>query len=606
MGKKFSIDTGSMLLQLDFSSDYPLRELIHKDSGTISNKDRELFQIKIYGSVLSNKDFELKQVLCAEDEVEKLIGVHYAKDEDQLEVKVFFIWNKRKECEDKSLRILYQVYDGYKYGVPYDSFIRIPLVSDIEYDGGRKDTLLPPGCQFRNSAGKPVIVPMSSKEFSSDIKLPLVLLGEDKKHGYSITFPNYSDLENEGCVQNQSKFFALMDTVSAVRSGFVRMAPDASFNDTVEIKINAIDHGWPEAFDKYRDDWASEYDFSEYERKDLQWIKETAVHYFLFLYGNEGFDHKTGKFDIQGLLERGKEFGGFDTVTFWNQYPRLGIDERNQWDFHKDFPGGIEAIREAIGELHKRGIKVLLPFIPWDRGNQESTDSMGTQFAELIKMTDADGYQMDTMYNVPFSFRKKTDEIKQGVLLQSQFHPVKNHPTEFITSSWDEYWAHEAMPEVDVFRFMLPEHIAPVISRWQRCEGKTELIQRAIFDAAPIMIWTDVFGRIMSYTEEQKKMIREWKSVYMKFRGIFQGSKSIPLYPISKEGLYCNVYSDGNGSDIYAIYNETEEMTSGEIDLWHDSSRVDVILGSGRMKLCENKLNVQLSGKQIMQVLVSR
>ena len=62
MGKKFSIDTGSMLLQLDFSSDYPLRELIHKDSGTISNKDRELFQIKIYGSVLSNKDFELKQV----------------------------------------------------------------------------------------------------------------------------------------------------------------------------------------------------------------------------------------------------------------------------------------------------------------------------------------------------------------------------------------------------------------------------------------------------------------------------------------------------------------------------------------------------------------
>lgn len=47
-------------------------------------------------------------------------------------------------------------------------------------------------------------------------------------------------------------------------------------------------------------------------------------------------------------------------------------------------------------------------------------------------------------------------------------------------------------------------------------------------------------------------------------------------------------------------------MTSGEIDLWHDSSRVDVILGSGRMKLCENKLNVQLSGKQIMQVLVSR
>lgn len=599
--KQFSVDTGALALELDFEKDHPLRRLVHKAAGTVSNRNRDLFQIRIYGKELGSGDFELAHVFTAEDEMEKLIGAFYTRDEDLLKVRVYFTWNKCRE-EGGSLRILYQVYDGYKYGVPYDSFIRIPLVSDIEYDGRGKDTLLPPGCQFRNASGKPVIIPMSGKEFSSDIKLPLVLLGGDKKHGYSITFPNYSDLDNAGCVQNQSKFFALMDTEDSVRDGFVRMAPDASFNDTVEIRLSAIDAGWPEAFGRYREDWASEYDFSEYDREDLQWIRETAVHHFLFLYGNEGFDHKTGTFDVDGLLKMGEAFGGFDTVTFWNQYPRLGVDERNQWDFHRDFPGGMEALKAAVEEFHKRGVRVLLPFIPWDRGCEESTRSMGDQFAELIQETDADGYQMDTMSSAPFSFRKKADKVKKGVLLQTQFHPVKNHPVEFITSSWDEYWGHGAMPEADVLRFMLPRHIAPMVSRWQRQEGKQELIQRAIFGGTPIIIWTDVFGRTMPYTEEQKQMIREWKTVYLKYREIFQGGASVPMYPTDREGVYCNLYSDNCGGDIYAIYNERDSAEDSAIELWHAGTRAEVIIGAGRAEITGDRLIVRIPPKQVIQV----
>lgn len=603
--KKFSIDTGSILLKLDFSKEEPFVCLKHKSAGVVSNTNRDLFQIKIYEEILGSRDFVLEEVRIDYDQTENIISAHYKRKEDLLEVKVFFIWNKRNSA-DSSLRILYQVYDGYKYGVPYDSFIRIPFISEMEFSGDGKDRLLPPGCQFRNSSGKPSIIPMSGKEFSSDIRLPMVVLGEDRRHGYSITFPNYSDLENEGCVQNQSKFFAMMDSESSVREGFVRMAPDKSFNDTVEIKLCAVDRGWPEAFSRYRDEWRSEYDFSEYSREDLQWIKETAVHSFLFLYGNEGFNHKAGKFDVSKVLKTGKEFGGFDTVTLWNQYPRLGVDERNQWDFHLDFPGGKKALKEAVTEFHKNKVKVLLPFIPWDRGYNESTNSMGTELAELIRDTDADGYQMDTMYSAPFSFRKKLDKIKKGVLLQSQFHPVKNHPTEFITSSWDEYWSHKAMPEVDVFRFMLPEHIAPMVSRWQRFEGKTELINRAIFGATPIIIWTDIFGRIMDYSEEQKKRICEWKTTYMKYREIFQGKASIPVYYKGDNGLYCNLFSDGGLRSIYSFYNEGCKNITDEIDLWQDASEATVIIGNGISELKGDKIKITLPPETVVQILLKK
>ena len=211
---------------------------------------------------------------------------------------------------------------------------------------------------------------------------------------------------------------------------------------------------------------------------------------------------------------------------------------------------------------------------------------------------------MDTMYSAPFSFRKKLDKIKKGVLLQSQFHPVKNHPTEFITSSWDEYWSHKAMPEVDVFRFMLPEHIAPMVSRWQRFEGKTELINRAIFGAAPIIIWTDIFGRIMDYSEEQKKRICEWKATYMKYREIFQGKASIPVYYKGDNGLYCNLFSDGGLQSIYSFYNEGCKNITDEIDLWQDASEATVIIGNGISELKGDKIKITLPPETVVQILV--
>ena len=249
---------------------------------------------------------------------------------------------------------------------------------------------------------------------------------------------------------------------------------------------------------------------------------------------------------------------------------------------------------------------MLLPYIPWDQGRTETTESMGDEFARLVADTDADGYQLDTMCDLPYSFRKKCDNVKPGVLLQTQFHPTKNHPIEFLTSSWDEFWRREPMPEVDVLRFLLPQHIAPQIGRWLRYEDKNMLIQRAIFGGAPLVIWQDIFGRWLPYSDDQKATIRAWKKLYLGYRDIFQGPKPIPLYDTACEGVYCNVFADAaERRSIYTLYNENTEAAEAELELWlPGAAHAEAIFGDARPELCGKSLRVHVPARSVVQVLV--
>jgi hypothetical protein len=330
--------------------------------------------------------------------------------------------------------------------------------------------------------------------------------------------------------------------------------------------FTGIKNGWVEAFDRYRDIWAAAYDFAEYDKADLRWFKNCVIHNFTFLFGKEGFDHEKQRVDVEGLIKQGEEFGGYDTVTLWNQYPRLGIDARTQWDFYDDFPGGRTALQEAVKEFHKHKVPVFLPYIPWDRSSTENTETTGDEFVRIIADTGADGFQLDTMHDIPYSFRQKLSSLRPGIILTSQSHPSKGLPVELLTTSWDEFWRIDPMPEVDVFRFICPKHLAPVVSRWLRYEDKTVLINRALFSAVPIVIWQDIFGRRMPFAQEQKAVLRNYKQVYLKYRAVYQGNKPVPLYPVlSNKNIYCNLFSDsGISENIYSFYNDSGETIVAE------------------------------------------
>lgn len=563
----------------------------------------DLFTLNVFGRDYSSADFICEDILCAKDEKMELVTFLLKCSALSLKMRLHIM-----DEGGNSLRILYQLYDGYQEGVPSVIFLHIPFLAALTAGGQQGDAKYYPACTLRDKSGADVLHRMRESFYSADIIMPLVVCDPDSGSGFSVSFPVHSDLTDLGSVQNVNIQLTQISCEQELANHRVRVNPDASFNDTVEIVITGLKEGWPEAFDLCRTQWRAQYDFSEYDREDLQWFRSCAVHQFTFLYGKEGFDHQRQQIDVDRLVREGQEFGGFDTVILWNQYPRLGVDERTQWDFYNDFPGGRQALRQAVDQFHAQGVRVLLPFIPWDRNESESTSSMGDELARIARDTDLDGFHLDTLQTLPYSMREKLDQVRPGIVLETQAHPMKKRTMEYITTSWDEFWSADPMPEVDVFRFMHPQHAAPVIGRWLRMQDKDTLIKRAEFGGASIVIWQDIFGRWMPYSPAQKQRIARWKHTFQTYLEIYMGRDPIPLYPTGVPQVYCNVFQDdGRQAQIYAFYNDSDgvQKVNGQ-KLWRfDARRAEVILGDGTAQLSDSRLSVTLQPREGLHVLVS-
>lgn len=596
--KRVTLENKALRVALTYADGVRFEEFSNIPSGRTANREREAFVLTIYGHEYTSRDFTVKEVKTAGDQKQELVTFLLELPEEKLALRLHLISDR-----EDTVSVLYQFRDGYKLSAPSVTTLHLPLLAGFESGAGRDSKHYPSGVMPCDKGD--VMQPMMEYFHSADILLPLVVSDENEKYGFSVGFPSKSDLNDTGATQNVNKLLTAIDSEDELIHHLVRINPDDSFNDTVELKVTGIAGGWAQAFDRYRDEWQSRYDFAEYGRPDLKWIEEGCVHNFVFLYGKEGFDHEKQEIDVDGLIKQGEAFGGYDTVAIWNQYPRLGIDKRTQWDFYDDFPGGRKALRAAVKKFHDRGVKVLLPYIPWDRGNDETTNTMGDEFARIVADTDADGYQLDTMRDLPFSYRKKLDDVKPGLLLQTQHHPLKKHPVEFITSSWDEFWRVDPMPEADVFRFICPQHIAPVISRWLRLEDKWTLIKRCEFGAAPIVIWQDIFGRWMPFTEEQKARIKTWKATYMRHRAVYQGKKPIPLLPTGNADVYCNLFvADEGGARIYSFYSHADAPQSCTMTLCDNAKSAEIVLGNGKAALGGARLTTEVAPKEVLHVLV--
>lgn len=589
--------------QIDYSHGLSFVELSNIHSTRKTNTHQDFFVLNAFGKDYGSSFFTCTQVTTAKDETVEIATFLMENSDLCLKFRIQLL-----DEDGKSLHVIYQLWDDYKEGVPSVIFLHLPFLAALE-SGEEQELKYYPMNSVRDKEGKDVLHRVRELFYSSDIIMPLVVCGGHSGLGFSVEFPVPSDLSDLGSVQNVNFQISRIASEQELREHVIRVSPDASFNDTVELVITGLQNGWAEAFDLRRDSWKKWYDFSEYEREDLKWFQRCAVHNFTFLYGKEGFDHEKQKIDVEKLVAEGNEFGGFDTVILWNQYPRLGIDERTQWRFFDDFPGGRSAIREAIDALHAHGIKVLLPFIPWDRHEDESTDSMGTELARLAAETGYDGLHLDTMKTFAYSARKKLDAVRPGIVLETQAHPMKKRSMEYITTSWDEFWSADPMPEVDVLRFILPQHVAPVIGRWERMQDKDTLIKRAEFGAAPIVIWQDIFGRWMGYNRTQKERIARWKKAYLAYNDIYFGHKPVPLYPTNVENVYCNVFTDdASSAQIYSFYNDTDGVQRiKDLKLWRfEGVAPEVVLGNGSASLSSGMLNIVIPAKETLHVLLKK
>jgi hypothetical protein len=115
---------------------------------------------------------------------------------------------------------------------------------------------------------------------------------------------------------------------------------------------------WVKEIRRWRQEARQEYlrDDTRYDVAASQWAREAYVCGLVMLWDESFYDPVSGAFLVEEYLDNAeREFGGFDVLILWHAYPRIGFDERNQFDFYRDIPGGLSALADIIARYAGAG-----------------------------------------------------------------------------------------------------------------------------------------------------------------------------------------------------------------------------------------------------------
>lgn len=295
-------------------------------------------------------------------------------------------------------------------------------------------------------------------------------------------------------------------------------------------------------------------DDSIYCRPDLRWTARAFVCHFTFLYDQALYDRQAGRYRLNEFLNEGlREFGGYDALLLWPAYPRLGVDERNQFDFYRDLPGGLPGLRRLIRQAHGRGVKVLLAYNPWDTGTRREGRPDEEVLAELIAAVEADGLFLDTMSGGSQALRRAVDVARPGVALEPEGHP----PIEQLAIcnlSWAQWLQAFPAPGLLQLKWIQPRHLQHQIRRWDRSHA--EELEAAFFNGSGILVWENVFGTWNPWPPEDRVTLRRMAPILRTFGNLFTSEAWDPFVPTLVEGVYAHRWP-GDGLTVWTLVNRT-------------------------------------------------
>ena len=315
---------------------------------------------------------------------------------------------------------------------------------------------------------------------------------------------------------------------------------------------------WHAAFDAYKRYIYSTFDFKYYDRPVQQYYRKKLVSHFTFLYGHDIYNPKTNEFEIDRFLNEGEaNFGGYDYMLLWHDYPRMGVDNRDQFTMYEDLPGGLDGLRQMVDKAHARGVQVFLPYKPWDImvKNQDHYK----EEARISKAIGADGVFLDTMRDSEIAFRKALDAVNPDNVFVSEGRP-SIADAQLVTGSWNQSGsATNTMPNVDLFRFLLPKHNVHNINRGAR--DREQLIHNALFNGTGFIVWEDIFGEINQYSWNERILIHRYSRILRENIDAYLTENPIPLVRDLRDDIYINAFPVSSKC-VYPTYQNDYKSVS--------------------------------------------
>jgi formylglycine-generating enzyme required for sulfatase activity len=285
-------------------------------------------------------------------------------------------------------------------------------------------------------------------------------------------------------------------------------------------------------------------------------------------------------------------YGGLDSLLLWPSYPTLGIDNRNMFDIFDALPvGGRKALKHVVEKLDRDyGIKVLLPFTPWDRGTRfcdgcqtDSDHEVGHSLLKLLNDTGAFGFNGDTM-----GFVAKDDYWSNDTTTGVSIEPEGMGTPEmraWHTMGWG-YWSWNwatnsqlTVPGVDFYKNAWDGRwITHGCERWNK--NHTNYVQTAYLNGAGFNAWENVWGIWNGIVERDGELIRRVAAIQRFFStkgdemndGFFNSADdAYPFYEyngcypttadcaFNEEGIYASYFPRKSvGDAVYTMVNRLD------------------------------------------------
>ncbi|WP_082648240.1 formylglycine-generating enzyme family protein [Lysobacter capsici] len=341
--------------------------------------------------------------------------------------------------------------------------------------------------------------------------------------------------------------------------------------------------GWPFAeighwkvdVDATLDDWIAElidwrrehlirigYDDAHYRRPELQWAQRNFVHAQMMAEDRYFYDPVAGRYTVDRYLDDlERRYGGIDSVLIWHVYPNIGVDDRNQFDLAGDLPGGLEGLRGAIEDFHRRGVRVFLPTMPWDHGTRDSGVKDWDAVAALVKAVGADGVNGDTYNGVPRAFFDACDALGHPVVLQPESTISAEEALIWNVQSWGKKAPNELIPPVAKFKWLEPRHMINYENRWGR--DRNHDLQYIFFNGVGYNAWENIWGLWNQLTDRDAETLRRIATIEREFAPCMTSADWRPYVHTRQAGVFASRFPHA-GTTVWHLVNRNEYEIDGE------------------------------------------
>ena len=284
-----------------------------------------------------------------------------------------------------------------------------------------------------------------------------------------------------------------------------------------------------------------------FENPALRWTQTSYIQPQMHPYDRYFYDPQLGYTPEKFLADLNARYGGVDSILMWPTYPAIGIDDRNQFDFFRTMPGGLEGVRNVTNALKAAGVRVLWPYNPWDTGTRREAiwkhhgdDSDAVTFANLLKQTNGDGFNGDTMGFVPESFWLAALKDHYPVAFEPELGGT-DAALNWTTMGWGYWTFGNTPPIVDRFKFVTRgRFLTHACDRWSK--NKTDNLQYAWFNGDGYETWENVWGTWNGIVPRDGEAIRRVATMLRFFGGKAALLHSAGWVPHTTEVLQQHVY----------------------------------------------------------------